>query len=283
MSLKTKAETLKSLHSGKRILVLVNAWDAASARIIEAAGAPAVATTSAGVANALGYPDGQRISRATMIEAVTRIARAVAVPVSADAEAGYGPAPEDAAETTRQLLAAGIVGMNFEDGTGNPADPLFPLDRQLACIRAIRQVAGAADVPFVVNARCDVYLEAVGAAETRFDETVRRANAYLEAGADCAFVPAVTDAKLIADLVRAIRGPLNVLAGPDTPPVAELERLGVARVSTGSALMRACYAKAREVAAGIFAAGSWQGLANAIPYAEINALMRTANADAERT
>lgn len=274
MNLKSKAEALRALHTGGRILVLVNAWDVASARIVEAAGASAVATTSAGVANALGYADGQRIPRAVMVEAVGRIARAVGVPVTADAEAGYGPTPNDAAETTRQLLAVGVVGMNFEDGTGDPADPLLAVEQQVARIRAIRQTAAAADVPFILNARTDVFLDAVGAPETRFDEAVRRANTYREAGADCLFVPGVTDAALIGRLVRAIHGPLNILAGPGAPTIAELERMGVARVSTGSAFMRACFATARDVARDIFAGGSWESLLdNAIPYREMNELV----------
>jgi 2-methylisocitrate lyase-like PEP mutase family enzyme len=274
MNLKTKAETLRALHAGSRILVLVNAWDVVSARLVEAAGAPAVATTSAGVANVLGYADGQKIPRGVMVEAARRIARAVEVPVTADAEAGYGPTPGDAAETTRQLLAAGVVGMNFEDGTGDPAAPLMAVEPQVARIRAIRQAAAAADVPFVLNARTDVFLDTVGEPQTRFNETVRRANAYREAGADCLFVPGVTDASVIAELVRAIRGPLNILAGPGAPAVAELERLGVARVSTGSAFMRACFTKARDVARDIFAGGSWESLLDGtIPYREMNELV----------
>ena len=274
MNLKTKAETLRALHTGGRILVLVNAWDVASARIVEAAGAAAVATSSAGVANALGYADGQQIPRTVMVEAVGRIARAVGAPVSADAEAGYGPTPEDAAETARQLLAAGAVGMNFEDGTGNPASPLVSIAQQTARILAIRQTAADAGVPLVLNARTDVYLAAVGPLETRFDEAVHRANAYREAGADCLFVPGVTDAKTIAALVEAIHGPINILAGAGAPPVGELERLGVARVSTGSAFMRACFTRARDVARDVLTSGSWETLLdNAIPYQEMNALV----------
>ena len=273
MDLKTKAETFRALHEGGRILVLVNAWDVASARIVEAAGAPAVATTSAGVANALGYADGEHIPRHVMIEAVRRIARALEVPVSADVEAGYGPRPEDAAETARQLIAAGAVGMNFEDGTGDPANPLLAVDQQVARIRAIREVAASQDVPLVLNARTDVFLAAAGAPGTRFDEAVRRANAYREAGADCLFVPAVTAADDIAGLARAIHGPLNILAGPGAPPVAELQRLGVARVSTGSAFLRSCFATARDVAREVFTTGSWESLfGNIISYGEMNEL-----------
>jgi 2-methylisocitrate lyase-like PEP mutase family enzyme len=274
MNQKAKAEALLALHTGGRILVLVNAWDVASARIVEAAGAPAVATTSAGVANALGYADGQQIPRGVMIEAVARIARAVAVPVTADVEAGYGPAPQDAAETAHQVLAAGAVGLNIEDATGDATNPLFPVVQQVARIRAMREAAAAEDVALVINARTDVFLAAVGEPETRFDEAVRRANAYREAGADCLFVPAVTEANAIAALVSAINGPLNILAGPGAPPVADLQRLGVARVSTGSAFMRACFAKARDVSRDILTAGSWESLLeNSISYRDINELV----------
>ncbi|MBI1356644.1 MAG: isocitrate lyase/phosphoenolpyruvate mutase family protein [Acidobacteria bacterium] len=273
MDLRTKAEAFRALHHGGRILVLVNAWDVPSARIVEEAGAAAIATTSAGVANALGYADGQRIPREVMIDAVRRIVRAVQVPVSADVEAGYGPSPDDVGETARLLLDAGAVGLNFEDGSGDPAAPLVAVERQVERIGAIRRAADAAGVPLTINARTDVFLDAVGAPATRFDEAVRRANAYLGAGADCAFVPGVAAADVIAELVRAVRGPLNILAGPGAPPIAELQRLGVARVSTGSAFARACYARARAVARDVLTSGSWEALlADAIPYREMNEL-----------
>lgn len=272
MTLKSKAEIFRSLHGGGRILVLPNAWDVASARIVEAAGAQAIATTSAGIANAAGYADGQRIPRNQMIAAATRIVRAIDLPVTIDAEAGYGRTPEDVAETARQVIATGAVGMNLEDSTGDPSDPLFEVEQQVARVRAVRDVAGNG-VPFVLNARIDVFLAAVGESGSRFQEAVRRANAYRDAGADCLFVPGVTDAKVIEGLVRAIHGPLNVLAGPGTPSVDELERIGVARVTTGSAFMRACFAKARDVAQDILDAGSWRSvLDNSISYAEMNEL-----------
>jgi 2-methylisocitrate lyase-like PEP mutase family enzyme len=282
LNLKTKAETFRALHQGGRVLALVNAWDVASARIVESLGAPAIATTSAGVANVLGYADGERIPRQVMIEAVRRIAGAVNVPVSADVEAGYGPAPEDAAETARQVIAAGAVGMNFEDGTGDPANPLLAIEQQVARIQAIRQTAAAEGVPLVLNARTDVFLAAVGAPEIRFGEAVRRANAYREAGADCLFVPGVTAAEVIAELVRAIHGPLNILAGPGVPPLAELQRLGVARVSTGSAFMRSCFGKARDVARDILATGAWESLlSQTISYPEMNELAGERPADSK--
>jgi 2-methylisocitrate lyase-like PEP mutase family enzyme len=256
------AETLLALHGGpgKPILVLPNAWDVASARVVELAGARAVATSSAAVAAALGYPDGERLPRELMLEAVRRIAAASSVPVTADMEAGYGHSPAEVAETTRGVLAAGAVGMNLEDGTEGDEAPLRPLDEQVDRIRAVREAAAAAGVGFVLNARVDVFLAQAGPPEDRFSETVRRANAYRVAGADCLFVPAVAEAAVIARLVGEIDGPVSVLAGRATPPVPELERLGVARVSVGSGLMRAALGATREAARELLTAGTYERL-----------------------
>ena len=262
--LREKARALLAMHGGGRpILVLPNAWDVASARVVELAGARAVATSSAAVAAALGYPDGERLPRQLMLDAVRRIASAVAVPVTADMEAGYGRSPGEVAETTRGVLAAGAVGMNLEDGTGDAAAPLRPLDEQADRIRAVREAAAAAGVAFVLNARVDVFLAQAGPPENRFAETVRRANAYRVAGADCLFVPAVAEAGVIARLVREIDGPVSVLAGRATPPVAELERLGVARVSVGSGLMRAALGFVRDATRELLGAGTYERLAAA--------------------
>jgi 2-methylisocitrate lyase-like PEP mutase family enzyme len=170
------------MHGAGRILVLPNVWDVVSARLFEQAGFGALATTSAGIAFALGYPDGERISRAEMIAAVGRIAGRVSVPVTADMEAGYGPRPEDVAETVRETIAAGAVGMNLED-----ADPagsgLFEPERQVERVRAAREAAEATGVPFTLNARTDVFLMRVGEASGRLAHAVRRLTAYREAGA----------------------------------------------------------------------------------------------------
>src|SRR5690242_8755557 len=148
-----KAEALRRLHQGPRLLVLANAWDVASARVIEAAGAKAIATSSAGVAYVLGYPDGQRISRAEMLDMVRRIAVAVPVPVTADVEAGYGETREAAAETARAVLAAGAVGMNLEDARDGGA--LLPMELQAARVQAARAAADAVGVRLFINARTD--------------------------------------------------------------------------------------------------------------------------------
>src|SRR5215470_5679614 len=168
-SLRTKADLLRSLHVKGRPLVLANVWDCATARVLEDAGAPAIATTSAGIAFAQGYPDGQQISRERMLEMVARIAASVSVPVTADMEAGYGSSAEDLAETIRGLLDAGAVGLNLEDHVGRREDPLVDLPTQLAKLRAVRQAAERAGIPVVVNARTDPYLRGIGSASEKLD------------------------------------------------------------------------------------------------------------------
>ena len=271
MDQRAKAKRFLELHTSGRLLVLPNAWDAGSARIFEHAGFQALGTTSAGVALSLGYPDGERVSRAEMLEVARRIASAVAIPVTADLEAGYGRAVNDAVETARGAIAAGAVGMNFEDSTSD--DRLVDVAAQVERIRAIKKLAEAEKIAFVLNARTDVFLLGVGEPAGRFDEAVRRANAYRQAGADCLFVPGVTDAETIGRLVRAITGPLNVLAVRDTPRIAELERLGVARVSVGSGPMRATLALTQRVAQELRERGTYAGFTeNTPPLRDFNRL-----------
>jgi 2-methylisocitrate lyase-like PEP mutase family enzyme len=269
-----KAGTFRRMHERSRILVLPNAWDVASARIFEDAGFPAIATTSAGVAWACGYPDGEHISREEMAQAVGRIARGVVVPVTADMEAGYGPGPDAVAATVAAVITAGAVGVNLEDSTASADDPLFDIDLQSKRIRAARVAAEEAGVPIVINARTDVYLRAVGPEAERFDHALRRANAYREAGADCLFIPGVRDAAVIAALARAVRGPINILAGPGTPSVAELEKLGVARVSVGSGPMRAALTLTRGIARELLERGTYELFSrDGLTHPETNQLM----------
>jgi 2-methylisocitrate lyase-like PEP mutase family enzyme len=270
---KTKAEAFRALHGARRALLLPNAWDVASARMIQQAGFPAIATTSAGVAFSLGYPDGEKIQRDEMLKTVARIASSVTLPVSADVEAGYGPKPEDAALTVKGVIEAGAVGMNLEDGTENPDHPLADLSLQLEKIAAARETAKRLGVPIVLNARTDVYLLSVGAAKNRYDETVRRLSAFRDAGADCVFAPGVEDAATIARLVSDLRYPLNILAGPGSPPVGELEQLGVARISLGSGLMRATLGLILRMAEELKSTGTYQAIGGAPSHAEVNRLM----------
>jgi 2-methylisocitrate lyase-like PEP mutase family enzyme len=274
MTQNDKALAFRRLHDRSRILVLPNAWDVASARIFEEAGFDAIASTSAGVAATLGYPDGEQISRDEMAEVVRRIAHAVKVPVTADMEAGYGPGPDAVAETVRAVIAAGAVGLNLEDSTSDANHPLFEIVAQVERIRAARQAAERGGVPLVINARTDVYLMAVGKESERFDHAVRRANAYHAAGADCLFVPGVREASVIAALAKAINGPINILAGPGAPVIAELEKLGVARVSLGSGPMRAALTFAKRIATELRTHGTYELFTrDVLTHAEVNKLM----------
>jgi 2-methylisocitrate lyase-like PEP mutase family enzyme len=263
MTQQQKAATFRQLHQGPRILVLPNAWDAATARIFEVAGFPAIGSTSAGVANSLGYADGNYTPRDEMLEVVARIVRAVEVPVTADVESGFG----DPVATAKAVAAAGAVGINLEDVVG---DKLADLATQTAIIREIR----ALDLPVVINARNDIYLANIGDPATQFARTVERLNAYREAGADCLFAPGVRDPGIIAGLTREVRGPLNILASVGTPPVSELQRLGVARVSVGSGPARAAQGLVRRIAEELRDKGSFElMLTGQIPYAEMNAML----------
>ena len=272
---KEKAELFQRLHAGPPILVLPNAWDAASARVLEAhSGCLAIGTSSAGIAAALGFADGERLSRGEMLAAVSRIARAVAVPVSADVEAGYGSTPSEAAETARGVLAAGAVGLNLEDGVPGTQAVLVEPSLQAEKIAAMREVAKRAGIPLVVNARTDVYWLQIGDAEARLSEAVTRARIYLGAGADCIFVPGVSDGGTIEVLSREIPAPLNVLATAGTPPVRELERLGVARVSVGSGFMRAALRRLQEMARELLDEGTYAAFSDdTIPYPELARLL----------
>ncbi len=274
-----KAEQFRKLHHEPQMLVLPNAWDVVSARILEECGHPAIATSSAAVAFSRGYPDGQRIPRDEMLDVVARIARAVRVPVTADLEAGYGTTVEDMAETVKAAIEAGAIGMNLEDVTGDDASSHVELALQVEKIRAIRERAKSLGVPFVLNARTDTYLMPIGPEATRFERTVERLRAYRDAGADCLFAPGLCDRETIAKLVKAVAAPLNILMTPQCPSLEELEKMGVARVSAGSGVMRATLGTVRRIAKEMLESRSCETLfAGAIPYAELNRMMnRRAN------
>jgi len=275
IALKAKADAFRNMHHGPPLLVLPNAWDAVTARLFVRAGARAIATTSAGIAATLGYPDGQNVPSELMMQAIARIANAVSVPVTADIESGYADSPKELGESMRAVINAGAIGVNLEDATGDTSQPLFALEEQIERIRTAREAADNINVPVVINARTDVYLEKVGEPATRFAETVRRLNAYREAGADCLFVPGVTDMPTLTQLVQSVAGPLNVLAGPGMPPVADLQRIGIARLSVGSGIMRLTLALARDAADELLQKGTYHTfLDRNIPYNEVNELMK---------
>jgi len=268
-----KAMQFRQSHRGPGALVLPNAWDVASARIIEEAGFPAIATTSAGIAFSLGYPDGQRIPREEMIARIARIARAVKVPVTADIESGYGSTPEDCARTARELVQAGAIGMNLEDASGKPDQPLLDLSLAVEKIKAARLAAAQLRVPMVVNARTDVYLLPDAQPATGYYEAQRRLTAYRDAGADCVFAPGLKDAETIGRLVRDLQCPVNILAVAGTPSIPELEKLGVARISLGSGPIRATLGLLRRMAEELKSAGTYSALDSAVPYPEVNKLL----------
>lgn len=273
------AESFRLLHASeaKTILVLPNAWDAMSARLVEAAGAKAIATTSAGISWSLGYPDGQGITRDQMLDALRRIVSAVRIPVSADVESGYGAGTlDDITATVRGVLDAGAVGVNLEDAPGRDGAPLVEVTMQVARIRAARSAADAAGVALFINARTDMYLRKVGADRERFDETVRRARAYVESGADGIFVPGVADAETIRSLAAAVGAPLNVIGGPGVPGTHELRALGVARVSVGPGLTRAIMAHIRRASTELLETGTYEELRDQVSSPEANALFAAA-------
>ena len=270
---KNKAGVFRGLHTGEGALLLPNVWDIASARIVEDSGFPAIATTSAGIAFAQGFPDGQRIPARQMIAAIARIAAAVKVPVTADVEAGYGSKPENAGRTARDVIEAGAVGMNFEDATGDAGHPLTDLSLQLERIRAIREAAADLALPLVLNARTDVYLLQVGEPAKRYDEAVRRLAAFRDAGADCVFVPGLWDSDTIRRIVTDLNCPVNILGVPGSPSVSELVQMGVKRISLGSGPMRAALGLLRRVAEELRTAGTYDQMAGAPSHAEMNQLM----------
>lgn len=264
------ARRLHELHAPGRMLVLPNAWDAGSARLIENCGAEAIATTSSGVAWALGHPDGDALPPRLLADAVGRITRVIGVPLSVDAEGGYADDPTQVAETVRALIDAGAVGINLEDGTRHPPETLC------AKIAAVRNAAASAGVALFVNARTDVFLRNLVAPEARVGETLARAVRYRDAGCDGLFVPGVADARDIAAIVAGTTLPVNVMLTPHVPPLAMLRELGVRRVSAGAAIAQAAYGLTRRLATALLEEGSAGSLfEGAAGYAELNALFAT--------
>ncbi len=257
------ATRLRDLHRPGNPLVLPNVWDAGSARIVAASGFAAVATSSAAVAEALGYPDGEAAPVEEMLDAAARIARAVSVPVTVDFERGYGLPP---AQLVERLAASGAVGCNLEDSQPSTRT-LIDAHEQADFLGAVRESARAAGIDLVINARIDVFLDDVfpgdvfqggvefGAASTtaRLDEAIRRARLYVSAGADCVYPIRMASAGDIRAIVDETGARVNILAAPGAPTVAELAALGVARVSFGAGLYRAAVQQVREIVAGIAA------------------------------
>jgi 2-methylisocitrate lyase-like PEP mutase family enzyme len=258
------AATFHALHHSDSLLILPNAWDAASARLVEAAGARAIATSSAAVAWAHGHADGEQIALDTLLAAVREIVRVVKLPVTVDLEAGYAATPEAIADPVAAVLATGAVGVNLEDGTSAP-------ELLAAKIGAAKHTAAKLGQPLFINARADVYLRNLAAGDAAVAETVRRGRIYREAGADGLFVPALVDPAAVAAVVREVPLPLNLLVRPSLGPVAELERLGVRRLSLGCSLAQAALGAARAAVRELLDRGSYGALfAQPVPVAELN-------------
>ena len=247
------AATFHALHNGPDVLVLANAWDAGSARLIETLGAKAIATTSAGVAWAHGYADGHHLPVDALATTVREIARAVAIPVSTDIEGGYADDPAAAGEAVARVIDAGAVGINIEDGTGAP---------ELLCkkIEAARAAAARAGVTLFINARCDVYLLNLAHGGAALAETIRRGKLYRDAGADGLFVPIATEPSVIAAVIAEIKLPFNAIARKGAPSLADLRALGVRRFSAGAGIARAAVEASRAAAAQFLADGDADAL-----------------------
>ena len=262
-----QAEAFRARHRAGTPLLLCNAWDGMSARIFAEAGFEAIATSSGGVAWSLGYPDGEVAPWSMIVGATERIVQAARLPVTADIEEGYADSADRLALSVCEIIATGVVGINVEDSTHH-GPPIRDVEDATARIRAARKAANSVGVPIVINARVDVWQKQIGEEGGRFDEAVRRAQAYREAGADCVFPIGLRDFDTIARFVKAVDMPVNVAAKAGMPPVAEFARIGVARISTASAPALAVMAKARALATELKASQAFDALASPLTHAE---------------
>jgi 2-methylisocitrate lyase-like PEP mutase family enzyme len=270
---RTAAAAFRALHKHPP-LVLANAWDAASAAVIESVGATAIGTTSAGISWACGTPDGERLSRDRMVQAVNEIIAVVRIPVTADIESGYGATSDDLAMTVSAFLGVGVGGINIEDSPGTDT-PLRDPQTQAARIRAVRATADQAGVALWINARTDTYLVGVGSPDEQLDETMTRAVVYAAAGADSLFVPGVLDIGVIRDLATGPL-PLNVMVGPGAPNVAALAQVGVARISVGSAIAQSVYGLVARSARELLSSGTYLSLHDALGFEQLNQVLQPA-------
>ena len=272
-----RASRLLELHHDKAPLVLINVWDAASGRIVEDAGFPAIATSSAAVANALGYADGQHVPWPAMTGAIRRIVDAVRAPVTADIEAGFSSSLQELDRAVEQVIDAGAAGINLEDALPGHEDrgPLYPVPEQVERVRTVRNTSARMKTSLVINARTDAYWEKGRQEEEALRNMLERGQAYLDAGADCIFVPGLKKPEHIRAAVGEWKAPLNILAGPGVPSIPELTELGVRRISMGSGPMRAAMGLLRRIAQETTHAGTYSTLIDgAVAYGDMNALFK---------
>jgi 2-methylisocitrate lyase-like PEP mutase family enzyme len=258
--------TFRDLHQGPALLVLPNAWDAGSARLIESLGAKAIATTSAGIAWSRGYADGNALPNDQLIAAARDIARRIRVPLSVDIEAGYSDDARAVARLAAGLLTVGAVGINIEDGSDSP---------DLLCrkIEAIRESGARSGIDLFINARTDVYLRGMASGETAVEEVIGRGARYRTAGCDGLFVPGLSESKAIAALTAAIKPmPLNIMAVPGLPSIDVLQQMGVRRLSAGSAIAEAALGCASRLTAGFLSGAMNELFTASAGYTKMNAL-----------
>jgi 2-methylisocitrate lyase-like PEP mutase family enzyme len=273
---KEKAEILLSLHSRDRLLVLPNIWSPIGARVLQKQGYPAVATASAAISAALGYEDGETISRTTAFDIIGRIAASVEVPLTADIERGYGESTAELEETAQMVLASGVAGLNIEDSMEGGA--LRSVEEQCRRIAIVRDVATRNGVHLVINARIDSYVSpSLATPSDATEDAVKRAKAYTEAGADCIYPMGPGDEATLRVLRSGIKGPLNVLATPTAAPLPALQRLGVNRVSFGPFIFRSCLRKFSEIAAQLQSTGEYGGFSDMMSRAEVAELLTGSN------
>ena len=267
-----KAEAFRRLHDKNGILVLPNAWDVPSARIFEDEGFLAVATSSAGMLVSLGYPDGEGIPFSEFVYAVGRIARVLSVPLSVDVVGGFGDSPEEVARSVKVVIEAGAVGINIEDFE-HSSKRLLPVERQLERLRGLIRLRKETGIPFVINARTDAIRFAAGGEGAKMREAVRRARAYRDLGVDCVYPMGLSGADSISAFVKALDFPINVMVRVGLPPVPELKRLGVARVSFGPSASYAALGLLRRASREVRGKGTYENLTEgAITFDELNAL-----------
>ena len=266
------AENFRRLHNRKEVLVLPNAWDVPSARVFEDEGFPAVATSSAGMLASLGYPDGEGIPAKEFISAVGRIARVLSIPLSADLVGGFGGTPEGVARSAKAVIRAGAVGINIED-FAHEERRLLPVEKQVAKLRALVRLQKETKVHFVINARTDALRFFPGDGAAKLAEAIRRASAYRDVGADCVYPMGLTDRESIGRFVNALHFPTNVMVRKGLPPVPELKRLGVARVSFGPSASYAAMGLLKRASAEVREKGTYDTLVEgAITFDELNSL-----------
>jgi 2-methylisocitrate lyase-like PEP mutase family enzyme len=272
-SYEEKVSRFHKLHQAPPILVLPNAWDVCSARIFSSLGFEAIATTSAGIANCLGFRDGENIPLSEMLLMIKKIVAAVDLPVTADFEAGYTDDLTGLSQNVCSVIDAEVVGINLEDSFASGG--LRDSEQQAQKIKTVRTAASSAGVDLFINARVDTYLRGVGEGNERRRDTIDRGQTYKNAGANGIFIPGVTDEREIETLAREIPAPINVLATANTRSVRVLEKLGVARVSVGSGPARACATLARRIGTELIEKGSYDAFTQGVmSNKEVNSLFR---------